>query len=508
MKNTTEFDNAFFEDLFRNSAAISAVTDVNGVLLKVNHRAMELFLESPQNPDSVIGRNILEFIHEDEHPKVIRLWKESISEQKEVNYDLRASSKDGRIMYFLINGRPIIRDGKVVLFHYQALNMIDQKVHEQNLLQNASGEILSLIASGFAHDFNNLLTVINGYSEILKMSIDEKSPIFHKVNQICQAGKQASMLTKRMLDFSRRSRSGAKRLDLNAEITNQESIIKHVAGENITIHFSKSPGVNPVYIESSRFATLLINLVVNAKEAMNRGGELTISTDRLTIDASNEHRYHQVPPGDYVRMEVKDTGEGMSEDIARQIFDPFFTTRDGGKGLGLWTAKSIVTSSNGYIFLETAPGSGTTFSIVFPLSSEESGTVHGGSQEVSEPVLAPESRTILVVEDDDTVRDLVCEVLKHQGHVVLSARNGGDALQLARQFEGRIDLLITDMIMRRIDGKMLSRKMKSIWPHIKVMFMSGYGVDMISDDDLRENIFLQKPFLPQDLIDKVNEALH
>jgi len=508
MADGKEFDDAFFEDLFENSTAVSAVTDSYGILKKVNKKSLELFFGTSPDRDSVIGRNILDFIHTDDKPKVIQLWKQSIAEKKEVNYELRMTSSAGHVMYFLINGRPIIRNGEVVMFHYQALNMIDQKVQEQNLLNSASVEILAQIAGGFAHDFNNLLTVINGYSEIMKMQVDEKDPIFNKINQICQAGKQASVLTSRMLEFSRRNKSEAKPLDVNTEISNQESIIRHVIGENITLSFLKTPNLLPVTIDPSQFTTLLINLTLNAKEAMPKGGEISITTDSIAVSPANENKYPQIPHGDYLLLTVHDNGEGMTEEVRNQIFDPFFSTREGGKGIGLWTVQNIVSAVRGFIAVETATGSGTTFSILLPFSSPEARKIDLAATKESKPSVADHgSGTILIVEDDDTVRDLVSEVLRQKGHTIITARNGGDALQLARQYEGHIDLLITDMVMRRIDGKMLSRKMKSIWPGIKVLFMSGYGGDVISDVDLTNNAFLQKPFLPQDLIDKVGALL-
>ena len=329
-----------------------------------------MFFGQVQDKNSVIGRNILEFIHKDDRLKVIELWKQSISEKKEVRYELRMTSNEGHVMYFLISGRPIIKDDKIVMFHYQALNMIDQKVQEQNMLHSASVEILAQIAGGFAHDFNNLLTVINGYSEIMKMSIEEHNPLYHKINQICLAGKQASVLTNRMLDFSRRNKAEAKPLDVNTEITNQESIIKHVIGENITVNFEKTADLAPVTIEPSTFTNLLINLTLNAKEAMPKGGEITIRTEGITVNAANEKVYTQVPHGDYLLLRVKDTGEGMTEDIKRQIFDPFFSTRENGKGIGLWTAHNVASAARGFIIVETEPGAGATFShtaaLIFP----------------------------------------------------------------------------------------------------------------------------------------------
>jgi PAS domain S-box-containing protein len=332
MPECTAYDDSFYEDLFVYSTAISAVTDENGILRKVNKRAMEMFFGTEQDLGSVIGRNILEFIHVDDRAKVIERWQESLREKKEVNYDLRMSAADGHVMYFLVSGRPIVRDGKVVLFHYQALDMMDHKVQEQNLLASASAEVIAQIAGGFAHDFNNLLTVINGYAEIMRLSIDEGSPLFHKASQICEAGRQASQLTGRMLEFSRKSKAKAELVDINMEISNQEGIIRHVIGENVSVGFAKSQGLGKVLIEPSRLATLLVNLTVNAKEAMPRGGEIVISTEPYVVDASSESLHTRVSRGSYVRLSIQDNGEGMPEEVCRQVFDPFFSTGMEGEG--------------------------------------------------------------------------------------------------------------------------------------------------------------------------------
>jgi two-component system, cell cycle sensor histidine kinase and response regulator CckA len=353
-----------------------------------------------------------------------------------------------------------------------------------------------------------MLTVINGYSEILKMSVDEMHPFHHKLNQICQAGKQASALTQRMLEFSRKNRTQVNPVDINQEISNQEGILKHTFGENICLSVMKTPLPSPVAINPSRFATLLLNLVIHAKESMPKGGEISIRTEHISVSAANETAYPQVSLGNYLLLTVKDTGEGMTDEMKQYLFDPFTSVTGAGSGLGLWTARNIVKAAKGAIFVESMQGGGNIFKVLFPLSSREVKQELEIKKGVEAQTLPKGSTTILVVEDDDTVRDLVSEVLKQQGHTTLTARNGGDALQLARQVDGRIDLLITDMVMRRIDGRMLSMKMKSIWPHIKVMIMSGYGNDVIREEDMKNNVFLPKPFLPQELIDKVDLILH
>lgn len=495
----------FFEDLFQNATAMTAIMDKNGGIIRFNKKAVELFLGKDGSEESAIGRNIFEFLHKEDKSKVIRLWKESISTKSDVTYPVRMKAADGRILYLLISGRPIMKDDEVVSFQYQALDMIDQKVQEQNLLQKASMETLGQVAGGFAHDFNNLLTIINGYSEIMLSSIDKSHPFYSKIFQICQAGTQASLLTQKILEFSRKTMPECRNLDINQELSDQETILRHIIDANIKLTVIKKEGLKKVRIDRTQFSKMLLNLVINARDAMPKGGEITIETGIQRVDESNALVYDNIGQGEYLTLSIKDTGIGMSEEVKEHIFDPFFSTLDTGKGIGLWTVSNMVKSAGGAITVESTPGAGATLRILLPFAREEK-AVDVKSADKPDQFAPVGGKTILVVEDDDTVRELVSEILKQNGHTILTARNGGDALQLARQHEGRIDLLITDMVMRRIDGIMLSKKMQSILPDIKILLMSGYGNDIVREEDLNEIIFLQKPFLPNELVQKVAEA--
>lgn len=495
---------AFFESLFYDATAVATVTDRNGKILRVNKKGSELFMGRSDGEQRAVGMNIVDFIHDEDKPKVLSLWKESLQEKKEATYQMRMKASDGRVLYMLITGRPIVKNGEVVSFLYQALDMIDQKVQEQKLLQTSSIETVGQLAGGFAHDFNNLLTVINGYSEMMLNSIDKAHPFYSKIFQICQAGSQASVLTQKILEFSRKTMPEMKNVDINQELSNQETILRHFIGANIGLVIEKKEALNPVRIDPAQFSKILVTLVINARDAMPRGGDITISTDIKAVDETNSPDYNNIRQGEYLLLRVRDTGVGMTEEIKRHIFDPFFTTGEAGKSIGLWTVNNIVKSSGGTVHVESTPGAGTTFHILLPFSREDAlaKSETAGTAERSIPE-GTEGKTILVVEDDDIVRDLVREILKQKGHNILTARNGGDALQLARQYEGKIDLLITDMVMRRIDGIMLSKKMLSILPDIKVMLMSGYGNDVVKEEELRDITFLQKPFLPNELVQKV-----
>jgi two-component system, cell cycle sensor histidine kinase and response regulator CckA len=493
-----------FEDLFRKSTAITCVTDRKGTIVNINNRAAEIFFGKGAGEMTATGNNLLEMILEDDRPQVLKLWHESLTEKKEATYQIRMKAADGRIMYLLVTGTPLIRDGEVVSFQYQALDMIDQKVQEQNLLQTASIETLGQLAGGFAHDFNNLLTVINGYSEIMLNSIDRAHPFYSKIYQICQAGSQASLLTQKILEFSRKTRPTMKPVDINQEIASQETILKHILKANIGLTITLKEGLSKVMIDPTQLSKVLVNLVINAKDAMPQGGAITIATDVVSLNESNALKYGNLMPGSYLLITVTDTGTGMSEEVKAKIFDPFFSTREAGKGIGLWTVSATVKQAGGVVSVESSPGQGTTFRILLPFCREEVRVVTADKAPEESPVQAAgDGKTILVVEDDDTVRELVSEILKGKGHNILTARNGGDALQLARQYEGTIDLLITDMVMRRIDGIMLSRKMLSILPGIRVMLMSGYGNDVVREEELKNITFLQKPFLPGELVGTV-----
>lgn len=494
---------AFFEDLFRNSTAITVVSDRHGTIIIANGRAVATFLGEGAGETAAAGRNVLEFVCEDDRAGAIEIWNESLAGKKELNCPLRMKGADGGVLYLLITGRPILKGGEAVSFQLQALDMIDQKVRERNLLHTAGIETAGQLAGSFAHDFNNLLTVINGYSEIMLNSIDREHPFYGKIYQICQAGFQASQLTQKVLEFSRKTLPVMQPVDVNRELDNQEAILRRIVGGGVRISIVKKDGLGRVMIDPAQLAKMLLDLAVNARDAMPAGGTVTISTDSEVVDESGAVGYGGIAPGRCLVLSVSDTGTGMSEEVKEKIFDPFFSARESGRGIGLWAAGRAVKQAGGAMCVESAPGVGTTLRILLPFCREEVPLETVDAPEAGQAAPSPDGRTILVVEDDDIVRDLVSEILKGKGHRVLTARNGGDALQLARQYEGTIDLLITDMVMRRIDGIMLSKKMLSILPRIKVMLMSGYGSDVVKGEELKGIAFLQKPFLPGELVEKV-----
>jgi len=500
-------DELFFEDLFENSTAMASITQPDGKIVRMNKKAIEMFFGSKETYNSSAeGTNIIDLVYKDDKFKAMRLWKKCIRTKKEVTYRVRMMTIDKRIMHLLISGKPILINGKVVYFQYQALDMIDQKVHEQNLLQTASAETMAQLVGGIAHDFNNLFTAINGYAQMLKSAVDEDHPFYQKVSQICKAGNKASILTQKILQFSRSHRTKPKIIDINDELSNQEAVINHVIEKDIHLIFNKKEGLDKIKIDPTQFSKIIINLIINAKEAMPKGGDITIKTGDVYIDESNINNYSGLSFGKHIFISVADTGEGMDEELKKHILEPFFSAQTSDQGIGLWTVGSIVKYAGGIVLVESSIGKGTTFTAVFPVAVDQKDTSdHASLKEPESQTI--ETKTIFVVEDDDTVRELVKEILSQQGHKILTARNGGDALQIARNYNDHVDLLITDIVMRRIDGKMLSDRMKSIWPHVKVMYMSGYTDDVIKHGEIKDVEFLQKPFLPSDLLDRVNHIL-
>ncbi len=497
-----EDDKTLFEDLFENASGMITTTDTQGYITRVNKKVVDI---SGYSRQELIGKNILKIAHKDETQKYIEIWKENLA-GKEVQYENRGITKDGKVIYLLATGRPIKKNGKVVALQYNAQDITEYKTLETKLHQTAHIEAIGRLAGGIAHDFNNLLTVIIGYTEILVQSTDKDDPSYKKLLQIYEAGQKASEMTNQILAFSKKQEAEPKVVDVNVEISNMENILQKLAGENIKLIIHTTPEIGNIEIDPSQFTQIILNLTVNARDAMPNDGELTIYTDSMILDKSKSEAYTDLKPGKYITISVKDTGIGMSEDTKEHIFEPFFSTKDKilGTGLGLPTIYGIVKQCKGEILVESEPGKGSRFEILLPhveegVTKKEALTIESSQTE--------KEQTVLVVEDEDTVRNLVVEILEQKGYKVLSARNGGDALQLARQYKGTIDLLITDMIMRRIDGKMLSKRMLSIKPDIKVIYMSGYVGNMISQDEIKDVEFLPKPFLPDELLRKVGNVL-
>lgn len=381
----------------------------------------------------------------------------------------------------------------------------------EQLRQAQKMEAVGRLAGGVAHDFNNLLTAILGYSELLSAKTDLDPASQQNVQMIRKAGEQAAAVTHQLLAFSRKQILQPRVLDLNALVTDFDKILRRVIGEHIDLRTKPQARCGRVKADPNQLEQVILNLGVNGRDAMPKGGRLTICTENVCLDQEGARREAiDLPPGEYVLLAVSDTGSGMDDEVKSRIFEPFFTTKGPGKGtgLGLATVYGVVKQSGGAIAVESAPGEGCTFRVYLPLEASEVDDVRPKSAAAPAPLALP-AETVLVVEDEEIVRELVCQVLSGQGYNVLCAGNGVDALELSRKHEGPIRLLITDVVMPQIGGLELSQMLTAQRPDTQVLFVSGYSEDDISEHGILDaNLeFLEKPFTPLALTRKVSELL-
>jgi PAS domain S-box-containing protein len=380
---------------------------------------------------------------------------------------------------------------------------------QTQFLQSQKMEAVGRLAGGVAHDFNNLLTVINGYSELLLGKIGKESPMHREVEEIRRAGERAASLTQQLLAFSRKQIIEPKVVDLNLLMADLGKMLVRLIGENIDLKIVHGKNLGLVKVDSGQFDQVMINLAVNARDAMPGGGTLLIETANVELDEEYcAQRPYEIHPGRFVRLAVSDTGHGMTEETRKQIFEPFFTTKEKGKGtgLGLSMVYGAVKQGGGSIEAYSEVGIGTTFKIYLP--RVEGDAVKPGEYERS-AVLPEGAETVLVVEDEDNVRNLGVRILERLGYKVMQARNGDDATFLAAGYRERIDLLLTDVVMPGMNGAELATQLVQHHPEMKVLFMSGYTDDTITRHGvLDEGVsFIGKPYTPMALAKKVREVI-
>jgi signal transduction histidine kinase/ActR/RegA family two-component response regulator len=380
---------------------------------------------------------------------------------------------------------------------------------EEELRHSQKMEAVGRLAGGVAHDFNNLLTAIIGYAELIATRTSSNSLAKQNAELIRKAGEQAAALTRQLLAFSRKQILQPKVIDLNALVVEMEKLLRRVIGERFDLQSHPDAENGRVKADPSQLEQVVLNLGVNARDAMPRGGKLIIRTENVRLDRTTAPQISaSLAPGDYVVLSVTDTGAGMDEEIKSHIFEPFFTTKGPGKGtgLGLATVYGIVRQTGGGISVESAVGQGSTFRIYLP---QESAPVDS-TRTVQKPVEKSDNfETVMVVEDEDIVRELVCEVLEDQGYNVICARDGIEALNKAEEFDGRIHLLVTDVIMPHMNGHELAVQLCQLRPDLKVLYVSGYSDNDIGDHGVLDprHELLQKPFTPQTLARKIREVI-
>jgi len=383
-----------------------------------------------------------------------------------------------------------------------------QKHLEVQLRQAQKMESIGRLAGGVAHDFNNLLSSIIGYSELALMKLPEESEARAEIETVRTAGEKAEQLTRQLLAFSRKQVLEPRPLDLNETVNSMLKILSRSLGEDIELQFTPNSGPGVVHADSGQMEQVIMNLAVNARDAMPEGGKLMISLSRAHVDTDYVEQNPEAVPGNYAVLTISDTGTGMSAEVREKIFEPFFTTKDKGKGtgLGLATVYGIVKQHGGHVQVYSEPGSGTTFRIYLPLVADEASTNpespktetrHGGSE------------TIFVVDDDRFIRNLILDTLESFGYTLIGAASAEEALQVLQAWNEPVHLLLTDVIMPGMNGRELAEHVMALRPGIRVLYMSGYSGDVIAhrgllDPDVE---YMTKPLTPSRLLKKIREIL-
>jgi PAS domain S-box-containing protein len=430
-------------------------------------------------------------------------------QNSEIEY--RLIRADGEIIWVRDSARVDNEDSTAKIVYGVVSNITQRKQLEEQFHQSQKMEAIGRLAGGVAHDFNNLLTVITGYNDLmLEEHADNHDPDHIKLKQIKKATEQATLLTRQLLAFSRRQVLQPRVLNLNTIITNTETMLRRLIGEDIELIIILQEGVGQVKADPGQMEQVIINLAINARDAMPTGGKITIETARVKVDETYTRQHIGARPGSYVMIAITDTGHGMDAETKSHIFEPFFTTKEPGKGtgLGLATVHGIINQSDGHIWVYSEPNEGTIFKVYLP-QIETSGPVDDQDDEISIPPRRG-SETILLVEDEDSVRGLACRILRGEGYLVLDASNGEEAVRISADYPEPIHLLLTDVVMPGgMSGRQLAANLSALRPQMKVLYMSGYTDDAIVHHGVLDKgiAFLQKPFTLIMLTHKVREVL-
>ena len=461
-------------------------------------------------PEELVGISLRSLVHENDLPKAEQVLSASLAEKRRwAGFVVKCRHKNGTYRYLECHGVPILdATGEVVGFRGSDRDVTERKQVDEDLRDAHRMEGIGQLAGGFAHHFNNLLTVIVGHVE-MALELSGGEAVDADLQSIRQAAQRSALLTRQLLTFAGKQIIAPKVVNLNDQIEGMGTTLRRLVGEKIELVTQLSSGLWNVIADPAQLELVVMNLVVNAQEAMPDGGTLTIATANVAVDDENAPRGPEVMPGEYVMIAVSDTGAGMTAELAQQIFEPFFTTKEWGAdstGLGLSTCYGVVAQQGGHIRVHTQPNNGSTFRIYLTRQPRADDTV----ERVDTPGARPrESTTVLVADDEAGVRKLAARILRTRGYTVLEAASGAEALEVARAWHGRIDLLVTDVVMPEMSGWQLARRLQDERPGLETLYISGYGERAAGDQapvDPKVH-FLQKPFAAGALVQKVRTLL-
>jgi two-component system, cell cycle sensor histidine kinase and response regulator CckA len=492
-------------DLLEHASDIVFTTDLNGKFTSFN-KAGEI--ATGFSAEEILTKNISELLGPRELELARSMRERKLVQGGQTTYELSISGKDGRAVTLAVQTSLTRREGKPTGVRGIARDITQHKQLEDRLRQSQKMEALGRLAGGIAHDFNNLLGVIVGFAELLASRLGQDSPLHNFATETLKAGQQAAALTKQLLAFSRQQVLQPKVLDLNESISSMGMLLRRVIPENINITFKPAAQLDRIKVDPGQVEQVVLNLAVNARDAMPQGGELILETSNVAVSANQSSRQASIPSGSYVLFSVRDTGVGIDEQTQARLFEPFFTTKEIGKGtgLGLATVYGIVKQSGGYISVESQVGKGTTFRIYLPQVKDSRVDIDLKPQ--STGVLTG-TETVLLVEDAEPLRRLVKLLLESHGYTVLEAKSSPDAAQISANHNASIDLLLTDIVMPEIDGYQLSDHMKFLRPDMKVLYMSGYAVSASSQAAKLApgDVVISKPFESRALLQIVRQVL-
>jgi two-component system, cell cycle sensor histidine kinase and response regulator CckA len=549
---TSEQQLTLYRLLVENSLGLMCIHDLDGVLLTINTAAAQSL---GYRIEDSCGRNIREFLA----PSVQHLFNDYLQRMRRNSMDsgiMRLQAKDGTERLWLYRNVRYEEPGSPIRVLGHALDVTERitaeralkqsqadlakardelelrvaertaelqqtnerlrseieqrKKIEEELLRARKLEALGRLAGGIAHDFNNLMTIIVGYCESMRSELADNPPIQKQVNEVYKAAEQAISLTRQLLAFSRRQKPQAGLVSLNNVLTDMSDMLRRLLSDDVEFAVVPDSTLGLIRADRGQIEQVVMNLVINAADAMPRGGKLVLATTNTkSEDGCSDQLTSRPEPGSFVRLTVSDSGIGMGPEIKERIFDPFFTTKAPGKntGLGLATVYGIVHQADGHISVESEPEKGTTFHLYFPrvqgalVGSVQQRTIFHG------PTLG--SETILVVDDQEGLCTLLCNVLRKNGYSVLSAANGREALGLVREHPGRIDLVLTDMVMPQMGGRELAESLRALQPQTKILYMSGYTDQAEDVSELLScgHAFIDKPFTPEALLHTIRDVL-
>jgi two-component system cell cycle sensor histidine kinase/response regulator CckA len=496
------------EELSRNLIAKSPVGIYliqNGKFKRVNQW---FFTTTGYSEDEFLHLEPLDLVHPEDREATRENAVKMLKGLSSVPYEYRTITKGGETKWIMETLSSIQYHGERATLGY-FMDITERKALEQQLILAQKMEAVGRLAGGVAHDFNNLLMTITGYGELMRAKVLKGDPLHEHLENMLKASDRAAALTQQLLTFSRRQIVEPQVVDLNRVVLDLEPMLRRLIGEDLELEITTDPGPVAVKADPGQLGQIIMNLVVNARDAMPRGGGLSLKTAPVEVKGSRPTRFGPVPPGAYVMLMVRDTGVGMDEAIQAQIFEPFFTTKEPGKGtgLGLSTVYGIVRHSEGYIDLTSKPGAGSTFTIYLPRLAAITAPP---KKKIPLTASFRGEETILVVEDEDILRTLLAKFLRLYGYMVLEARHGGEALLLCERRPGPIHLMVTDVVMPQMSGRELADRLAPLRPAMKVVYMSGYTDDSMVHYDVGDLSvpFLQKPFKPIELVRQVHAILH